>query len=1072
MDFEIYVLGDVRLFADTLNGIAMMFTVANGERIDLWASNTNGFGLGMGALLGIMFALFALIYNAAFKQKFDFATFLTPIILYIVLTVPKVTVNVVDAFYRDGAQTVDNVPIGLALPLTAISGIAFTATEKLETVFTVPNAGTFTKITEDGYVMPLKILHALRYTGLTMRDGYPNMNNSLIEIVKICLTNNPTFNLNEYQNSKDSLAVIINALNDAGVGARLVKIYPHTHRGGMVTRCDMAASYLRGTLQAYMDGTVGAMPSLVADNQVKQKNLRTDIEKILSTQNGNTGSRNVTNTSTVRVLDEIQNLTKASNDEALLFVQASIFNPQLSAASQCVNGVDASATARCLSYMTSEEQWKERSAAEASGFLGIMRDGQNLLILLSITLFPIMVLVIALQGMGGLKVVGSYLLYTISAYMWIPVAAMINWFTQVQLHEELSKWSTRLATMKIEGFLSLANAPLFYDAISKKLAVANNVMAAVPVICMGIFGGMLWSMNRLVDKMNPQSNFDPTANTPAALERGALAQVGDSVSFDGVHSAGKLGGLHEAETLQKVRERALTQQKALEHLDKGSQAASRAIGQMINQSKDVNFIHSVADRMMEQKGFTDQNQEGYSNTRQNVIQGLADFALAESIAQKTSLSQQDIKAASAILRVAAGVIMAMNPLQLAAKLQAVGEHKIAEKFGTDNNHAVGNSTTDGTTGSTIGKMDNSTGHSQSDTYKAASALVATAEQMLSEKTGYDNSQKDNMTAESLVKEARSELNAYGEADKSASSTKISMSNIATADKYAGGALSRNLEGVWEQYKNEAGVAKAYDENQKMSPFTATGATHNNDFLNKLDALERGGSPDAYRAAISALGGLGGYVGTNVNKGDIAAVGAGKNSVYENAANKTAHASTLTAPPTSREKIEGEAGARKGNTLNTMGSIEQAANQKPTDQGKPVSYQNQVKGQAQDFISDANKLEQDAKIPLVYDQKNQKGENVNYTTNDNLAGRTAKFLGDSKVASFVVAGAEKLSGESAYSENKPTAQGGESSRPVTASEFQGTGANSVNPLELKNKQEEWSEGKKKLNESFKKNFNDR
>src|SRR5690606_37335743 len=135
----------------------------------------------------------------------------------------------------------------------------------------------------DGFVMPIKLLHSLRYTGLTMRDGYPNVTKSLAEIMKICLTNNPSFNMKDYQNSSDSIGTIVTALTDVNAGARLIKIYPHDKKNGEVVSCSRAGQYIRGTLRAYMDGTVGeGIPTLISSDMVKQKNFKTDVEKILS----------------------------------------------------------------------------------------------------------------------------------------------------------------------------------------------------------------------------------------------------------------------------------------------------------------------------------------------------------------------------------------------------------------------------------------------------------------------------------------------------------------------------------------------------------------------------------------------------------------------------------------------------------------------------------------------------------------------------------------------------------------------------------------------------------------------
>jgi conjugal transfer mating pair stabilization protein TraG len=951
MDFTVYVLGDIRLFADTLNGIAMIFTVASGENIDIWASNTNSMSLGMGALMGILLAICSLIYNAAFKQKFDFAAVILPIIIYICLTVPKVTVNLVDGYYRDGAQSVDNVPVGLALPLSAISSVAFAATEKIETVYTVPNNGTYSKITEDGFMMPLKLIHALRYTGLTMNDGFPNMSKTLTESIKICLTNNPSFNLKEYQNSTNSVQVLVQAMNDGGVGARLVKIFPHDSPKGLVTSCELASVYIEGTLEAYINGQVGNLPSLIAGDMLKEKNLKTDIEKILSNQNGNSSAtRTITNTPVMHLLDDLQNITKASNAEVLNFIQATILNPQLSLATECVSGIDNAATARCMSYRTAEEQWKERSAAEASGFLSVMRDGQNLLILLSVTLFPIMILVIVFQGMGGLKVISSYLLYTISAYLWIPVAALINWFSQSQLHEEMYKWSIRLSANEsvAQGFLSLANAPLFYDAVSKKLSVANSVMASVPVICMGMFGGMLWSMNRLVDKMNPQNDFDASVNTPQTLERTSMASVGNTISFDGHISSGTYNGNPDYGTLKTIQERALTHAKADEHLDRAQQSAIKAIGEVISKSTDTSITHSMAKQMMETHQFSDGSKSNRSDMQNSLQESLSKFGLASKIDQGESISDQEEKAASIALGYRVKLNGEADRSKIAAELRAKGSEGLARIF--DTKSGLSDAATGGAaeTGKSGGGWSTTNAQSQTDKYSATRSLIGTVDKATSENDELNNSLKKSNTLSRELGNARSNLNAYSETETEASSKSINAQQLANLDKQTGGQLAAKLESAWQAHKDDKGVRDIYNSNR--TEITATSGSDRSNFLAKFDALMHGNNQSA-KAAVMALGSVGQFIGSVEKPQGIGAVSPQTQKVFNKTVGETAEAANLGAPNASASSIRGEAQNTKGEVRGFQSKTNAKAHAQPHVRGALHDYEGQNTIQKNSFIDD-------------------------------------------------------------------------------------------------------------------------
>lgn len=796
MDFNIYVLGDVRLFADTLNGIAMMFSVASGERINLWAANTNSMGLGMGAFLGMLMALCLLVYNAAFRQRFDFRALIIPLVIYIVLTVPKVRVNVIDAYYRDGAQTVNNVPMGLALPMSAISSIAMAATETLETVFTVPN-DSFTRITDDGFVMPLKLLHAMRYTGLTMQDAYPNVTESIAEAVKICLTNNDAFDIKQYQNSGDGFGVFVTALADPSVAGRLVKIYPSTSPLGQVTTCETAAKWISGSMQAYMNGAVGGggALSLISNSELKVRNFRNDLQKILASNNGNTGSRNLSDAtlSSARVIDDIQHLTTASNAEVLQFAQLTLFNPQLSAASQCAQSTDNNSTARCFTYITTEEQWKERSAAEASGFLSIMRDGQNLLILLSVTLFPIMVLIVVLQGLGGLKVVMSYLLYTISAYMWIPVAAMINWYVQLQLHDELQKWrmSVPAGVSVADAYLSAANAPLFYDAISKKLALANSVMASVPMICMGLFSGMLMTMNRLADKMNPQSGYDASVNTPNAVSRDSLAKVGSSVSFDSMDAVGKQNGLAEMGALKQAN--AIVQANA--NMKANSEQLSHNLSKMaandIYASKDVQSQVDYTKAFAKQLGFSEQQANNLANTKGSGFNILKGFALSHALATGTAMNEAEQN--KMMLQAAAAAGISLDGVQGAVGANKAFAREFANLFQknvTDQDQFQRLSQTTGIDSKSL-QATNMTSETATKLWQATT--TGTFKEMTTEGKGYS----DKITSSQTFSNAKSMIAQTTQSNNDQMQVGLSLdvpfSHLANMNNKTDGRLAANLE---------------------------------------------------------------------------------------------------------------------------------------------------------------------------------------------------------------------------------------------------------------------------------------
>ena len=421
MLFTIYCLGDVKLFACALNGVAMMYKVAEGGSIDIWTSNLP-FGLGYGALLGALMALLVMIYTGYQKKQLDFRSLLLPLFLYFGLTVPKATVVIQDQYSTQAPVPVDNVPIGLALPIGAISGIAYTATKQLETIYYVPYGG-FTKITDEGYVAPLKLLHALKYTGISVSAGIPNLKPTLEEISEICLVNNPKFNVKQYKSDINGFDAFLSALKAEDVNNRYVRVPVSGAVFERVLSCSEAGEYVSSALDAYMAGrNSNATLQMLSDLDLKKNNFTSDVRKSLSKQDNASENQGVRFTTNGQIVSSIGSLAGASNPEVLQFLKTSVLDSTLSAVNHCTSTNLQSDKAKCQNYLTSIEQWKEKSAADASGFVSIMRDGQNLLILLSIILFPLVLIIVIIQGVSSFKVFGSYILFTICAFLWLPFA--------------------------------------------------------------------------------------------------------------------------------------------------------------------------------------------------------------------------------------------------------------------------------------------------------------------------------------------------------------------------------------------------------------------------------------------------------------------------------------------------------------------------------------------------------------------------------------------------------------------------------------------------------------------------
>lgn len=587
MIFTIYCLGDVKLFASALNGVAMMYKVAEGSTIDMWTSNLP-MGLGYGALLGALMALLVMIYSGYQKKQLDFRSVLLPLFLYFALTVPKATIVIQDAYSDQAPVHVDNVPVGLALPLGTISSVAMVATEQIETVFYVPYGG-FTKISDEGYVAPLKLLHAIKYTGVSTNVGVPNLRPTLTEISKICLVNNSAFDSKSYNKEIDGFSAFLSALQSAEVSNRYVKVPVSGAVSEKIMSCSDAGDYVSRALDAYMAGkNSGATNQMLSDADLEKANFQKDIQNALNQQNNASSAQGVKYTENGKIVDTIGKIAGANNQEVVQFLKTAMLDGTLSTVNHCTASKLESDKAKCQNYVSAVEQWKEGTAASASGFMSIMMDGQNLLIIFSIVLFPLVLLIVIIKGVSSFKIFGSYILFTICAYMWLPIASIINFYTHLQLHEEFLRFNP---TGDPKAFLSLKNAPAFYDAVSTKLTLANGALTSVPMISMGLFSGMLFTIQGLADKWNTQSKyFDAKSSIPDTVKRGPIADVKPSVNFSSINGKAQISGLAQAQNTSK----SVNLSESIKQVEGARQQSSKNLSRLLSDT-------SVKDQSVEWK---------------------------------------------------------------------------------------------------------------------------------------------------------------------------------------------------------------------------------------------------------------------------------------------------------------------------------------------------------------------------------------------------------------------------------------------------------------------------------------
>lgn len=543
--FVIYTLGDTAMFDGALNGVAMLF-----KDTDLLSGN-GYLGLGFGAFFGAVILLIIMVYNAAFKQQFELRTLLMPLVLYIVLTGPKVDVAIYDV-YSTNTRTVDNIPIGLAIPASVASGIAKILTEIIETAYQVVSGNGpsdyMPRITQEGYVTPLKLINSLRQVASISPS--PLLVDSMKSIYQKCLHHNTAFSATDFQQAPDPLYYIIRATgqNLEGSGVVYVSLAANGRVEQQAMTCPDAAKALEKNVYAFIDGNniQNNDPNMVGD--VSIYNLTKAIRDQVIANGDGTGATSSINTNGSNygyegVLNALGNLAGIGETEARQFIASTLLNPMLKTASHCTEKYgDMTQLSKCTAWVSSVNQWEEKNAAAGTGFLKVMKDGQNILIMLSFLLFPIVVILIMFQGPASFKILGNYMAFTVAAYLWLPLASIINFYIQTSLAEEFYKVSMENGGITT---LNMVTGPKFYAAVSQKLSLANGLLASVPVLSMMLFSGMMMGMNALASRMNSADTgeYDAKVNSPDAVKSAPMATTNSAVSGNGQGIYQANGGL-------------------------------------------------------------------------------------------------------------------------------------------------------------------------------------------------------------------------------------------------------------------------------------------------------------------------------------------------------------------------------------------------------------------------------------------------------------------------------------------------------------------------------------------------
>ena len=495
----IYVFGDPDLLREALLALATIFNLVE------WSDPGSAMGLGGNMLAVALIGLLAVAVAGVTSQQVRVDYLLVALILFGIGFSAKVDVNVEDIQTGD-SRIVADIPIGIAMVASAASGAARNLTEVTSLAMQRPGATT-SMITDDGFLDPLKHLLGLRALSFEDFDEYAYK--SMLEFYRMCIGNtlatNPTlFNPNTFRRDVDPLAYMLTVGNFVNFST---VYYTEADPAGSAMDCNTAA----GNLTARLD--------VLTDNSDEA------IAKIRLTM----GSKYYNTSFQFADLDDASDIISRGVFSGQSFMKAAAMRNFINVAEAWRLAEYGSNEAQYVATVTEALESKRVQDTTAGVvalqyFFPLMTFAQFLFF--SIAPFVTLVLIASPYTSG--KTLGMYLLFGVWAYSWMPVAAVINHYVQINIGNTLE--FSDIGAVGVQ-YTALSGIDSLYDQLSNKMSIGGIALAASPVIVWALLTVSMGGITSMISKISGGVKANTSIGAPKLGDGRALVSAGGVASF-------------------------------------------------------------------------------------------------------------------------------------------------------------------------------------------------------------------------------------------------------------------------------------------------------------------------------------------------------------------------------------------------------------------------------------------------------------------------------------------------------------------------------------------------------------
>lgn len=583
MALDIWVVSSGGMITMGLNAVATVME-NGGWRSTIWVAE----------MIGIAFCVMTYLRTHNLTAMFGWG--LTFTLVTALLLTPKVTVVVNDLTAPDTIGRVDNVPVGLSMPLYLATGVGYTLTTTYEDIFHFPDERSYTKT---GMLFASKLMQ----DSFTVDSRNPVLTYNIGEYAKNCVVPdimlNNKYSMQDVMESEDVQAQIFR--NPSPLRA----VYWRDATGTTFMVCRDAAPRLKTLLTAesnttgttFMAHAVRMLPGNNAPQTVYAEQLAGSYDYFLGSSKS-AQSIMMQNIAVAGLRRGLNSYVKGMNDTASMVdiaSEQSLMKLRLSHA---------------VSYTIATE---------------VLPQLHTVLLLFCICIFPVMVLALYVREIAW-SVIKSYLNFMGSLMLWPVMFAIfnfaVNYSTQNSFH----------ATGP-----TLSNMNRLMETSTTTAGIAGWLMLSIPFLAFRLFTGLGQGFASLSSSLGSALS-SASASDSAAVASGNLS-VGN-VQLDNING-------HKTDLNRTYREDMTTMQ-----LGNGATRTMTQDGQTVYDSSgatsrlpvdlhlDRNLASAAQRSVRDSMAQTEMAAQGYNHSVQETGSQLKQFHEQFGNSDSTTLSSQ------------------------------------------------------------------------------------------------------------------------------------------------------------------------------------------------------------------------------------------------------------------------------------------------------------------------------------------------------------------------------------------------------------------------------------------------